>query len=281
MKRNTNASYEKVLQAADDHRAVEASNGRHMIQRRTVLASAALLLVSVLRPVVAQEAVTKTTYVVVHGAWGGGWDWRTVSDLLTSRGHRVFRPTLTGLGERAHLASPDIGLDTHILDIVNTIRYENLRDVTLVGHSYGGMVITGVADRIPDRIAHLAYVDAFVPENGESVMGLAAVRGATTPGQVQGGFMVPSWVKPGTVPPMDVPQPLKTFSEPITLKNPLRERIPTTFILTVDRGADTDAFDMFAARAKAKGWLVQRLTADHNAQRSAPNELCTLLEHVR
>jgi pimeloyl-ACP methyl ester carboxylesterase len=191
----------------------------------------------------------------------------------------VFRVTLTGLGERAHLASPDIGLETHITDVVNTILYENLRDVTLVGHSYGGMVITGVADRIPDRLAHLAYVDAFVPEDGESVTTLRA--GARPPGDSAGAFIVPTWVKPGTVPPMDVPHPAKTFNDVISLKNPLRERIPTTYILTVDAGATTDSFDPFAARAKAKGWLVERITSDHNAQRSARDELCKLLERVR
>ena len=193
----------------------------------------------------------------------------------------MFRATLTGLGERAHLGSPDIRLETHINDVVNIILYEDLRDVTLVGHSYGGMVITGAADRIPGRIAHLAYVDAFVPENGESVQGLVAVRGGKPLGEIRGEFVIPTWVKPGAAPPMDVPQPLKTFSDPITLKNPLREGIPTTYILTVDRGADSDYFDMFAARAKAKNWLVERLTADHNAQRTARSELCALLERVR
>ena len=240
-----------------------------------------MLVLGAFRPFLAQEPVPKRTYVLVHGAWGGGWDWRPVSDILTSRGHLVFRATLTGLGERAHLATPDIGLETHITDVVNTILYEDLRDVTLVGHSYGGMVITGVADRIPDRIAHLAYVDAFVPEDGESLMALATAGGSRAPGEVRGAFVVPTWVKPGAVPPMDVPQPLKTFNDPIALKNGLRERIPTTYILTVDPGANTDRFDLFAARAKAKGWLVERLTADHNAQRSARNELCALLERVR
>jgi pimeloyl-ACP methyl ester carboxylesterase len=186
---------------------------------------------------------------------------------------------LTGLGERAHLASPDIGLETHITDVINTIVYENLRDVTLVGHSYGGMVITGVADRVPDRLARLAYVDAFVPEDGESITALRA--GAQMLGDRRGAFVVPTWVKPGTVPPMDVPQPTKTFDDSISLKNPLRGKIPTTYILTVDPGATTDPFDPFAARAKAKGWLVERITSDHNAQRSAREELCRLLEHVR
>jgi pimeloyl-ACP methyl ester carboxylesterase len=246
--------------------------------RRTIFA-AAILGLGALYPLRAQEPRPRQTYVLVHGAWGGGWDWRPVSDILTSRGHRVFRVTLTGLGERVHLASPDIGLETHITDVINTILYENLRDVTLVGHSYGGMVITGVADRVPDRLAHLAYVDAFVPEDGESVATLR--QGARLPGDNRGAFIVPSWVKPGTIPPMDVPHPAKTFSDVIALKNPLRAKIPATYILTVDSGATTDSFDPFAARAKAKGWLVERITSDHNAQRSAREELCRLLEQVR
>ncbi len=248
------------------------------MQRRTMLTSTATLILGAALRSAAQTPSAARTFVLVHGAWGGGWDWRPVSDILSSRGHRAFRATLTGLGERAHLSSPAVGLDTHITDVVNVIQYEDLRDVTLVGHSYGGMVITGAADRIPDRITHLVYVDAFVPENGESVSGLS---GGKLPAEIKDGLVIPSWVKPGTVPPMDVPQPLKTFTDPIALKNPLRERIPTTYILTVDKGADTDAFDMYAARAKAKGWLVERLITGHNAQRTARNELCELLERAR
>jgi pimeloyl-ACP methyl ester carboxylesterase len=232
-----------------------------------------------IHPLHAQETRPQQTYVLVHGAWGGGWDWRPVSDILTSRGHRVFRVTLTGLGERAHLASPDIGLDTHITDVVNTILYENLRDVTLVGHSYGGMVITGVADRVPDRLAHLVYIDAYVPEDGESYLSLQAA--GRPPLEVRDGFVIPSWVQPGTEPPKDVPQPAKTFIDSIVLKNPLRARLPTTYVLLVEPDATTDSFDFFAARAKSKGWLVERMMSDHNAQRSAREELCRLLEHVR
>ena len=252
-----------------------------MILRRTILTSILMLAVGGVHRPVAQERNAKQTFVLVHGAYGGGWDWRPVSDILTSSGHRVFRVTLTGLGERAHLASPGVGLGTHISDVANTILYENLHDVTLVGHSYGGMVITGVADRIPERIAHLAYVDAFVPEDGESVLSLVKADGRQPTGEIRGDLIVPPWVKPGTLPPMDVPQPLKTYTEPIVLKNPLRSRIPTTYILTVDPGAETDRFDPYAARAKAKGWLVERLTTDHNAQRSAREELCALLQRVR
>jgi len=109
----------------------------------------------------------------VHGAWGGSWDWRRADSILTAHGHRVYRPSLTGLGDRVHLASPTIGLLTHITDIVNVLVWEDLHDVILVGHSYGGMVITGVADQVPQRIRHLIYLDAFLPDSGESVRTLA------------------------------------------------------------------------------------------------------------
>jgi pimeloyl-ACP methyl ester carboxylesterase len=252
------------------------------LKRRAVLACSFTLVLTLLGDLSGQGTSAKRTFVIVHGAWGGGWDWRGVSDLLTARGHVVFRPTLTGLGERAHLASPEIGLQTHINDVANTILYENLREVTLVGHSYGGMVVTGVADQIPDRIAHLAYIDAFVPFDGESVMDLLAARGsAKPPGAIQGAFVVPTWVKPGTLPPIDVPQPLKTFTDAIVLKNELRERIPTTYIHTVAKEASKDDFDLFAARARKKGWQIDKLTADHTPERSAPGELSALLEHVR
>ena len=255
-----------------------------MVRRRTMLAWAGGLVLNPFRRVSGQTSANRKTYVIVHGAWGGGWAYRTVSDVLTARGHVVFRPTLTGLGERVHLASPDIGLMTHIGDVANVLLYEDLRDVILVGHSYGGMVVTGVADRVHDRIAHLAYIDALVPEDGESVMTLTTLLppelAALVRGQTQGGFNVPTWVTPGAVPPIDVPQPARTFTEPITLKNSARQRIPTSYILTVGRGRDTDDFDAFVARAKAKGWKTIRMTADHNPERSAPNELCSLLEQL-
>jgi len=100
-----------------------------------------------------------TTYVLVPGFWLGGWAWRPVTEALRARGHEVYPVTLTGLGERAHLATPDVDLDTHITDVANLLRYEDLRDVVLVGHSYGGLVVTGVADQLPDRVRQLVYVD--------------------------------------------------------------------------------------------------------------------------
>jgi pimeloyl-ACP methyl ester carboxylesterase len=111
-----------------------------------------------------------TNFVLVHGGFHGGWSYRRVAKLLRQAGHEVYTPTLTGLGERSHLAVMPINLDTHIADIINTILWEDLSDVVLVGHSYGGMVITGVADRISDRISALVYLDALVPEDGDTLL---------------------------------------------------------------------------------------------------------------
>ena len=110
------------------------------------------------------------TFLLVHGAWHGGWCWRRVVPLLQQAGHTVLTPSLTGLGERAHLSRPDIDLDTHINDIVMLIDMEELEDIVLVGHSYAGMVVTGVADRVTTKIRRLVYLDAFLPENGKAQM---------------------------------------------------------------------------------------------------------------
>ena len=109
-----------------------------------------------------------TDYVLIHGAWHGSWCWARVRRLLAAAGHQVFTPTLTGLGERSHLLSCDVGLDTHVADVANLIIWEDLRVIVLVGHSYGGVVARHVADRMPDRISSLIYLDAFVPENGKA-----------------------------------------------------------------------------------------------------------------
>jgi hypothetical protein len=112
------------------------------------------------------------TFVLVHGGWQGGWSWRLLARLLRAAGHEVFAPTLTGLGERSHLAGMAINLDTHIADVAGTILWEDLSDIVLVGHSYGGMVITGVADQLAERIARLVYLDALVPEDGSTLFTL-------------------------------------------------------------------------------------------------------------
>ena len=222
----------------------------------------------------------KTNYVLVHGAWGGGWDWRHVDDLLTADGNKVFRATLTGQGERAHLSNTNIDLATHIQDVVNLIVWENLHDVVLVGHSYGGMVITGVADRIPDRIKHVVYLDALLPENGESVRTAMPERNSVNR-QVTNGYILPVWVKGNPPPPHDVPMPALTFSQPITLTNQtVAAQLPATYILTVDAGKapEQDDFYKFYQRAEARHWPAWTMEGDHNVQRSHPVELVRRLE---
>ncbi len=222
-----------------------------------------------------------STYVIVHGAWGGGWDWRAMDSLLTAQGNRVHRVTLTGLGERVHLASRDIGLTTHINDVVNSITWEGLKDVVLVGHSYGGMVITGTADRIPDRIRALIYIDAFLPESSESVLHLTGDQGATFfSANTKDGLIVPPWVTAEMPIPKDVPHPLKTFADTLKLANAAARNIKGSYILTIEKGATRDDFSLHADRAKARGWPVHQLTADHVPERSARAELLQLLLQV-
>jgi pimeloyl-ACP methyl ester carboxylesterase len=116
-------------------------------------------------------------YVLVHGAWGGSFGWRDFAPLLRDEGHEVFIPSLTGLGERAHLSGPQVNLSTHIQDVVNVFDFEDLNDVILVGHSYGGMVVTGVVDQMGDRVSHLIYEDAFLPNDGQSCADLGGAGG--------------------------------------------------------------------------------------------------------
>jgi len=122
------------------------------------------------------SAARHRTFVLVHGAWHGGWCWRRVADRLTAAGHRVFTPTLTGLGERKHLMSASITLDTHVQDVCNLIRFEELSDICLVGHSYAGMVVSLVAEAMEDRISSFVFLDAFVPEDGETPLDLVSAR---------------------------------------------------------------------------------------------------------
>lgn len=221
------------------------------------------------------------TYVIVHGAWGGGWDWRAIDSLLTFRGHRAVRVTLTGQGERVHLASPSVGLSTHIDDVVNTIVWEDLRDVVLVGHSYGGMVITGAADRIPERIRHVVYVDAFLPESGESLLDMFDAASAASFHQtVRNGMSVPPWVADTLAIPRDVPHAVRTLTDTLRLTSPSSRRVAGTYILTVEPNREPDAFQQFADRAAARGWAVHTIQSDHNPQRTARGPLVELLDAI-
>lgn len=229
----------------------------------------------------AEPAARQPVLVAVHGAWAGGWHFKKIAPLLEARGWQVLRPSLSGLGEHFNTASPDIGLATHIDDIVNYILFEDLHDVILLGHSYGGMVITGVADRIPERIARLIYLDASLPENGENLLQLRKPGGpADFEKLAKDGFIPPWWVRPGKPYPIDVPHPIKTFTDPIVLKNQAATaKIPGTYILTVDPGRQPVDDDFFAAseRARARGWPVIIMEGDHNPHWRQPEALTKLI----
>lgn len=241
-----------------------------------------MIVVAGIYPAAFAQSSAKPIYVIVHGAWGGSWAFKKVDSLLTEKGAVVYRPSLTGQGERVHLATTDVGLTTHIKDVVNMILYEDLHDVILVGHSYGGMVVSGVADSLPGRIKKLIYLDAIVPENGESVIGIQGSRADPIKKMVVNGFIVPPWVTAGKLPPKDVPHPYKTFTDSIVLTNKERLKIPTTYILTVEKGKEPkdDDFASQAERAKKKGWPILILEADHNAQWSAPEALVDMLKKI-
>ncbi len=219
--------------------------------------------------------------VAVHGAWAGGWHFKKIAPLLEEKGWKVYRPSLSGLGEHFNTARPDIGLQTHIDDIVNLILFEDLHDVILLGHSYGGMVITGVADRIPERIARLVYLDASLPVDGESLLSLHKPGGSfDLEKMTKDGFVVPNWVKPGKPFPIDVPHPLKSFTDPIVLQHQAAAaKVPATYILTVEKGGKPEGDDFYAAseRARARGWPVLIMEGDHNPQWRQPEALANLL----
>lgn len=242
-------------------------------------------LVCLARPVAATTPADKSPVLVsVHGAWAGGWQMKRTALLLEAKGWQVHRPSMSGMGEHFNTSRTDIGLSTHIDDIVNYILFEDLHDVILLAHSYGGMVITGVADRIPDRIAHLVYLDAMLPENGENLMSLRKPGSLPIEQATKDGFITPWWVKPGKLPPLDVPQPLKTFTEPIVLKNQAATgKIPATYILTVDPGKKPEDDDFFgsAERARARGWKIIIMEADHVPQWRKPEATAELLSDIR
>ena len=217
------------------------------------------------------------TYVLVHGASGGGWDWKYMDQLLSAEGHTVYRATLSGLGERAHLASPDINLTTHINDVANLILFEELEQVVLVGHSYGGMVITGVMDRLPGNVKQVFFLDAFVPADGMAAVDL---WGDLSGHKIVDGMVHFSWLDKRRPVPGDVPQSYKTLTEPVSFSNPLALELPVTYVPFVGgvvEGKARAGLDPSWKRAVARGWTIKLLESDHNAQRSHPRELADLL----
>jgi len=239
-----------------------------------------------LAPVGARAAQPTTaaenyTFVLVHGATAGGWEWKTTGKFLTDDGHTVYRATLTGLGEREHLNSTDVDLQTHINDVVNLILYEDLHDVVLTGHSYGGMVITGVIDRIPERIKHVVFLDAAVPDDGMSIWDLFGAGAPQDPERFKDGFMQVPWVKPGTPPPHSVKQSIKCFNQPVSYKNPAAKALQVTYVAFIpkDKSAEERAkTDKSWQRAVARGWTIKTFPGTHVAMVEDPRGVATLIE---
>ena len=210
--------------------------------------------------------------------------------LFAAAGHAFHAPTYTGLGERAHLARPDIDLSVHIQDVLAVLNVEDLRDVTLIGHSYGGMVATGVADQARDRIARLIYLDAFVPRNGQSLFDLlppgdADARRTAVKAEGDGWKIPPNPMPPDTSPedrawatPRRYPQPLQTFEQKIALSD--REPPPRHYIYAT-RSGPGDTFRQFAERARTEsGWTSWEIDASHNPHITCPERLFELLQRI-
>jgi pimeloyl-ACP methyl ester carboxylesterase len=232
------------------------------------------------------------TFVIVHGAWGGAWSWnKLVVPMLREAGQTVYAVTLTGLGERSHLSSPEISLDTHIQDVVNVLYYEDLQDVILVGHSYGGNVITGVADRCPERLQQLVYLDAATPSDGQASADSFPGRRQQIEEQAQREG--DGWkIKPGAVPsdqpaeitvwatPRRSPMPIKTMTTPVKLTRG-ETTLPRTFVycaLGKEPGSPQVAR---AERVKNDSrWQYFELQTGHNLHYSAPRETVDILLQV-
>ena len=233
-------------------------------------------------------------YVLVHGGWFGAWCWYKVIPLLQAAGHSVFTPTLTGLGEQAALLTPDIGLDTHIQDVVNLIETKDLQQVILVGHSYSGMVITGVADRVPDRIAQLVYLDAVVPRDGQSLADTAPMMGTYLRREANkngngwrvnpprgGTFGITKEPDASLVRSKVTPQPLKTFLQPVHITHPdAVAAIPHTYIECTRRGVIVWLMRRIFMRGSVlnePGWNRRTLASDHMVMILEPQAVADLL----
>jgi len=246
-------------------------------------------------------ATVGATFVLVHPAWHGGWCWKKVAPILRAHGHDVYTPTLTGLGERSHLARPEIGLDTHVEDVASVLAYEDLTGVVLVGHSSSGAVITGVADRAPERIAHLVYVDAFVPEHGQALLDLlppARRQGFEALVQAEGqGWLMPRfspapWDKfvPEAWHVTDEadlrwmlarlgPTPFRHFTDPVRRANAAAEALPRTYIRCILN--QHPVFDRLAQTARmTSGWRYRELETYHHPAITHPSELADALLEV-
>mgnify|MGYP003134479837 CR=1 FL=1 len=229
-----------------------------------------------------------TTFVLVHGAWGGAHTWRSVRPLLRTAGHAVFTPSLTGIGERSHLAGPQVGLTTHVDDVANQIFYEDLDDLVLLGFSYGGMVVTGALEHVGDRVRELVYLDAFVPDDGRSVADIAGIDAGGRPGIGTAWTIPPSPrtfddpAEAAFAEPRRTPQPVRTFTERVRLARPLETLgIGLTYVKATQDARESGRPDPFwEAADRARGhpsWRYHEIDSNHMVPQNRPAELTEIL----
>ncbi len=261
------------------------------VNRRTALAGVSALGAAALTAGAARaQGAASKTYVLVHGAYGGGWIWHDVAAGLRGQGHRVYTPTQTGLGERSHLLSRQITVDTHIEDVASLIAMEDLRDVVLVGHSYGGMAVTGVADRLTDRIRQIVYLDALIPENGDTAFtilpaGMADARrkavleqgaGVALPVPGPEGFPIPAGPAKDWFHQRLRPHPIGTYESPVRLSKPAGAGLPVTYVAYTNPALASIEPSRQRAKAKA-GWQYRELAVPHDVQVPSPEKVIELL----
>ena len=259
------------------------------MDRRSLFVMAGALAATSAAPGMAMAAPSKT-FVLVHGAWHGGWCWSAVAAILRGRGHRVFTPTQTGLGERSHLLSKSIDLDVFITDIANVLKWEDLTDVVLVGHSFGGSSISGVADRMRDRIQRLVYLDAVILENGQSVFSqlpkdVVAARtqaaretseGLSIPAPPAAAFGITDAAQTASVASRLTPHPFFTFASPLEIANKLGNGLPASYIICTD--PIYQPLEKSHNWARTSGWKMREIKTGHDAMIIAPERLADLLE---
>jgi len=231
----------------------------------------------------AQAQSSRAPFVLVHGAWHGGWCWRRVADRLTATGRYVAAPTLSGVGERSHLASDAINLTTHIDDVVNEITWKDLDDVVLVGHSYGGMVITGVAERIRERIAAIVYLDAFLPADGQSQYAFRGPNAAPSPEHsvppISAATFRVNEKDAAWVDSKMTPHPVKCFTEPLRVSGAYASIARKLYIRATDFPSST--FDAVLARCRAdRTWNTLEVKCGHDVMIDRPAELVAILERL-
>ncbi|MCC6776236.1 MAG: alpha/beta hydrolase [Hyphomicrobiales bacterium] len=260
------------------------------LTRRGVLAAASAGAVALGATPATAQTNTQKTFVLVHGAWHGGWCWRRVADLLERKGHKVFTPTMTGLGERSHLLNPAVNLATHVTDIVNVIKWEGLSDIVLVGHSYGGSVVSGVAEQAHDKIASIVFLDAFVPENGDSLAdkasqpvreAIAALtqKGETAMKAVPAAVFRVNEKDRAWVDAMCTLHPLATLTDKSVVTG-ARDRIAKRAYIRA-KGYPSVPFDGFQEKLKAAGgWRVYEMPCGHDAMVDMPDRLTEILIEV-